>query len=249
MKLSRLLTAFAALIMAVLTLFLVAKTINAFAERDYIGKAVRDRDVISINGMGKVSVKPDVAKIDFGLYSDGASVTAVQDDNTRKMNAVITAVKALGVKDADIQTSNYSLQPKIDWTNGNQRVTGYVLSQMVTLKIRDLTKVGQAIEAATNAGSNQVNSLQFTIDDPSSLQDEARIKAIADAKKKAEALAKATGLHLVKVVSFSEASPVESPIPMPYAVRSQVADKAAAPQIEAGSLDVTMNVSVMFEVR
>jgi uncharacterized protein YggE len=236
-------------VLALLGLFLVAKTLNTFAERDYIGKAVRDRDLITVNGMGKVTAKPDLAKVDLGMYSDAQTVAAVQSDSTAKMNAIIDALKKMGVKDADIQTSNYSLQPKIDWSDNKQRVTGYTLSQTVNVKVRDLSKVGDVIESATTLGANQVYGVQFTIDDPTSIQDEARLKAIKEAQKKAEALADAVGLHIVKVVSFSEAGGFEPPYPMAYAGRDVANEKAVAPQIEAGSLDVNMNVSVTFEVR
>lgn len=238
-----------ALALLILCVFLVAKTINTFAERDYIGKAVRDRDTITINGMGKVTATPDLARVTLGVYSDGVTVAAVQQSNTSKMNAIIAAMKELGIKDADIQTSNYSLQPKIDWSNDRQRVIGYTLSQTVTLKVRDLANVGDVLDKATSLGANDVNGVQFTIDDPTSLQDEARIKAINEAKKKAEALASATGLHIVKVVSFSESTP-GVPMPIMYDAReANLAPQAANTQIEAGSLDVNTNVSVTFEVR
>ncbi|MEO5928116.1 MAG: SIMPL domain-containing protein [Patescibacteria group bacterium] len=239
----------AALVLAILSLFLVAKTINTFAERDYIGKAVIDRDTITINGMGKVTATPDLALVTLGVYSDGSTVATVQQANTTKMNAIIAALKQMGIKDADIQTSNYSLQPKIDWSASTQRVIGYTLSQTVTVKVRDLTKAGDVLDTATKLGANDVGGVQFTIDDPSTLQDEARIKAIKDAQKKAEALANATGLHLIKVVSFSESTPgVPSPI-MYDARQANLAPESAKTQIEAGSLDVNTNVSVTFEVR
>jgi uncharacterized protein YggE len=237
-------------VLAVLGLFLVAKTVNTFAERDYIGKAVRDRDLITVSGMGTVTSKPDLAKVDVGIFSDAQTVSAVQNDSTTKMNAMIDALKALGIKDADIQTSNYSLQPKIDWSDNKQRVIGYTLSQTVNVKVRDLAKVGDVIESATSHGANQIYGVQFTIDDPTSIQDEARLKAIKEAQKKADALADAVGLHIVKVVSFSEAGGFEPPYPMQYAAGDLAsAAKNVAPQIEAGSLDVKMNVSVTFEVR
>lgn len=237
-------------VLAVLGLFLVAKTVNTFAERDYIGKAVRDRDLITVSGMGSITAKPDLAKVDVGVFSEGQSVSAVQTDSASKMNAMIEALKTLGIKDADIQTSNYNLQPKIDWTDGKQRVVGYTLTQTVNLNVRDLTKVGDVLESATSHGANQIYGVQFTIDDPTSIQDEARVKAIKEAQKKADALADAVGLHIVKVVSFSEAGGFEPPYPMAYAGGDLAsAAKNIAPQIEAGSLDVKMNVSVTFEVR
>jgi uncharacterized protein YggE len=178
-------------VLAVLGLFLVAKTVNTFAERDYIGKAVRDRDLITVSGMGSVTAKPDLAKVDVGVFSEGQSVSAVQGDSTSKMNAMIDALKTLGITDADIQTSNYNLQPKIDWSDNKQRVIGYTLTQTVNVKVRDLAKVGDVLESATSHGANQIYGVQFTIDDPTSIQDEARVKAIKEAQKKADALADA----------------------------------------------------------
>jgi len=229
--------------------FLGYETRNVIVQRDYIGKAVRDRDVITVSGHAKKTAKPDLAQIDIGLYSEGATVAAVQSDNSAKMNAVIAAIKALGVKDADIQSSNYNLQPKFDYTNSKQTLTGYTLTQSVGVKLRDLTKVGDVIDKSVAAGANQVNSLQFTIDDPTALQDSTRIDAIKDARTKANALADALGLHIVKVVTFSESGGVTPP--MPYA-SDMVAMKSAAgavPTIQAGSLDVDMTVAVTFEVR
>jgi len=239
----------AALALAILSVFLVAKTINTFAERDYIGKAVRDRDVITISGMGKMTATPDLAKIDVGVLSDGATVAAVQNDNTRKMNAMTDALKKMGIKDADLQTSNYSLQPKIDYNSNQQKIIGYTLSQTLNVKVRELTKVGDVIDAVTGLGANQVYGVQFTIDDPTSLQDQARLKAIAEAQKKAQALADAVGLHIVKVVSFSEAS-ADQPYPIPFMAQAEAGMAVkSVPSIQVGSLDVTTNVSVTFEVR
>ncbi len=154
MKFPKYLIILSAILLAALSVFVVFKARNAWVERNYIGKAVRDRDTITITGEGKVSSKPDLAKIDLGVWSEGATVAAVQRDNTAKTNTIIDALKKLGVSENDIQTSNYSLQPKIDWTDGKQNVTGYTLSQMISAKIRNLDNVGTAIEASITAGSN-----------------------------------------------------------------------------------------------
>lgn len=250
MKLPKYLLALIAILLAVLSVFVVLKARNAWVERDYIGKAVKDRDVITITGEGKVSSKPDLAKIDLGVWSEGATVAVVQRDNTAKTNAIIEALKKQGVAEEDIQTSNYSLQPKIDWTNGTQRVIGYTLSQMVSAKIRNLDNVGSAIEASVAAGSNQIQGVQFTIDDPTSLQEQARLEAITDARKKADALSQALGLKVLKVITFSESSGgYVPPMPMMYKAESSDSANMAAPSIQAGSLDVVTNVSVTFEVR
>lgn len=249
MNVSKVLQAIAGLVLVTLVVFLGVKTRNAYAERDYIGKAVRDRDVITINGHARVTVKPDLALVDLGMYSEGATVASVQSGNTEKMNAIIDAIKKMGVKDADVQTSNYNLQPKIDWSTGKQNITGYTLSQSINVKVRDLNKVGEVIEKAVALGANQVNGIQFTVDDPTALQDEARLKAIQDARTKAGALASALDLVLIKVVTFGEFG--GTPSPMPYGVGGAMyaMEKSAAPSAQPGSLDVDMNVAVTFEVR
>lgn len=234
-------------VLAMLAIFLVAKTRTEWAQRDYVGKAVRDRDVILVGGTGKVTSKPDLALVQIGIYSEGPTVNGVQADNTAKMNRIIESLKSLGIDKADIQTSNYNLQPAIDWSNGRQNIRGYTLSQNISVKVRDLPKIGEALEQSISAGANQINGVTFTIDEPSSLQDQARLKAIEDAKRKAEALASATGLKIIKVVSFSESG--GTPPMMPYAGDAMYNQRKEVPQIESGSLDVEMNVSVTFEVR
>lgn len=238
--------------LAVLTIFVALKARNAWIERDYIGKAVQDRDVFTVTGEGKATSTPDLAKVDVGVYSDGTTVGAVQQTNTQKMNAVIAAVKALGVKDADVQTSNYRLDPKIDWEDNHRNVIGYTLTQTLNIKVRNLDTVGQVIEKATASGANEIYGIQFTIDDPTTLQEAARLKAIEDAERKAKKLTDALGLKIIKVVTFSE-NGSSQPGPIPYLERADLkapsAALAAPPQIEAGSLDVNTTVSVTFEVR
>lgn len=244
---------FAALLSVVaiaLTVFIGVKAWNGVAEHDQIGRALRDRDVITIDGEGKITSKPTLAKIDVGLYSEGLNVPSVQTKNAQTVNAITAGLKALGIKDADLQTSNYSISPKYDYTNGVQRVIGYTVSQSLTVNVRDLAKVGDAIAKATELGANQINGVNFTIDDPTEQKLEARKKAIDDARKKAQELADAMGVTLVKVVTFSESSS-PTPSPMPYAMRAMdsAGVTAIAPDIQAGSLDVVAHVSVTFEIR
>jgi len=232
-----------------LIVFVGFKARNAWEEYNYIGKAVRDRDTITISGEGKVTAKPDLVRISLGVQTDAATVKTAQTQNTDKMNAIIAALKDLGVESKDIQTSNYSVYPKIDWSNGRQNITGYTVSQNVEVKVRELDKAGDVLAKAGELGANQIGGLDFTIDDPTSLQDQARVKAIQDAQKKAKELADQIGLHIIKVVTFSESNYTPQPVPMMAKSLDMNAGAAAAPAIQAGSLDVTSDVSVTFEVR
>ncbi len=252
MKNSKLLQGIVGLLGLALVVFIGLKARNASQEYNYIGKAVRDRDVIVITGEGKVTAQPNLAKIELGVRTEGATVKEAQKWNTEKMNAILSAVKELGVASKDIQTTGYSISPKQEWRERRVFITGYVVSQNATVKVRNLDNVGETLAKAGELGANQIGGISFTIDDPTSLKDEARAKAIEDARKKADALAKQLGLTILKVVTFSESfSGYPSPIPMynrgmaaPMAM-----DAAPEPTIESGSLDVTANVSVTFEVR
>ena len=224
---------------------------NTNQQYNFIGKTLHDRDTFTVNGEGKVSAKPDLVKVSLGVTTDAITVKEAQKTNTDHMNAIISALKSMDIAAKDIQTANYSVYPKIDWTNGKQRILGYTVSQNVEVKVRDLDKVGDVLGKAGELGANQVGGLDFTVDDPKVLQDQARDIAIDDAKKKANILASKLGLQVVKVVTFSENGGGQPyPRPMEYSAMMK-ADSAGsvAPQIEAGSLDVNANVSVTFEVR
>lgn len=239
------------LLAVVLIIFVGVKARNAAEEYNYIGKVAHDRDTITIQGQGKISSKPDLAQMDLGVQTDALTVKEAQAQNTQKMNAIIDAVAALGVKKEDVQTSNYSIQPKIDWKDGRQNIIGYSVMQTLTVKVRDLNKTGDVLAKAGELGANQVGGVNFTIDDPTSLKEQARLKAIEDARKKADALTKQLGLSVVKVVTFSESAPGMTLMPYMARAYDMAAPEAAvpSPKIESGSLDVLSDVSVTFEVR
>ena len=232
-----------------LMIFLAVFSWKTFREAGRVGVELTPRDTITINGEGKISSEPTLAQVSLGLYSEGASVPVIQDQNSRKVNAIIDALINMGIAKADIQTNNYSIQPKYTYTEGKTNIDGYTVSQSLTVKVRDLSKVGDVISKAGELGSNQVNGVTFTIDDPSSIQQQARAKAIDDARKKAEELAKAMGVSIIKVVTFSESSGNTNPPPIFYARDAVPAAASVSPEIQPGQLDVTANVSVTFEVR
>jgi hypothetical protein len=248
MKDNRILQGVIGLLALALIVYVGAQTRNALQQYAYIGKS--GRDTITINGEGKVSAKPDIATVSLGVQTDGATVKDTQTQNTTKMNAIIAAIKALKVEDKDIQTSNYNIYPRYDYSNGRQNIIGYSVSQNVEVKVRNLDGVGDVLAKAGELGANQVGGVQFTIDDPKALQADARLKALADARKKADDVSAQLGLTVVKVVTFSESSGNVSPPIMYDAMKSLAgAVPAPSPTIEAGSLDVTSDVSVTFEVK
>ncbi len=232
---------------------LIAQTRNTIAEYDQIGRPDTVRDTITIDGEGKVSGAPDVAQFSVGYRSEGRDISTVQTENTRKVNAILAEMKKLGIPDKDLQTTNYSIQPEYDWNNGRQQFRAYVVNQTVTVKVRDFSKLDAAVGKIGQLDANQFYGLDFTLDDPAKMKQEARKKALEDARRKAEELADALGIRLGRVVTYSEGGG-GYPVPMYYKAEARdmaVSAPAAAPmpEIQAGELDIRSNVSVTFEVK
>lgn len=242
----------AGIVFAMLAAFLGFASWNAYAQHAYIGVVPHDRDTVIVAGEGKVSATPDVINVSLGVQTDAKTVSAAQTENTNKMNAMTAMLKQQGIADKDLTTENYAIYPKYVYDNGKQAIEGYTVSQSVSVKIRALDTVGGILSKAGDLGANQVGGIQFTIDDPTALQAEARGKAIDDARTKAEALAKQLGLTIVKPVSFSESSG-NVPPPIMYSRNDVAAGVGGAPSpvpdIQTGSQDVVSDVSVTFQVR
>lgn len=235
------------IVLVLLSTFLITASIKQIRVSQEVGLVPRDRDTITISGTGKITSKPDLAVVSLGLYSEGKEVPVIQDDNSKKVNAIIGSLKKLGIAEDDIQTSNYTISPKYDYSNGTQSVNGYTVSQSLTVKVRDLSRIGQVLSDAGNAGANQINGVTFSIDDPAALKVQARAKAIEDARKKADELAKAMGVDIVRVVTFSESA---SSVPGQPVYTFRAEDVASqAPDIKPGALDVAADISVTFEIR
>jgi hypothetical protein len=207
----------------------------------------------SVTGEGKTYVKPDVAITNLGVTSEGAESSDVVNKNNEKMNAIIKAVKDLGIDDKDIQTSMYNLSPKYNYTRENgSYLDGYTLNQQITVKIRDFDKISSVLDVATQNGANQVGNLQITVDDQETYKAEARQKAIESAKEKAKEMAKESGIKLGKIVDISESYDGYVPYPMNDMVfESSVAKGGAsvAPQIETGQEEITVTVYLTYKIK
>ncbi|MFA5029422.1 MAG: SIMPL domain-containing protein [Patescibacteria group bacterium] len=226
-------------------------TRNAWRTYDYIGKSPDIQDRITVTGTAKVSATPDVAVLYLGIVSEGATVNAAQKGVTEKMNSIIDSLKKeFKIEAKDIQTQNFSVNPKYDWSDGKQRIIGYSANQSVQVKVRDFDKTGDILAKATDLGANTVSGPNFIIDDPEKAKAEARDKAIAQAKEKASLLADQVGIKLGRIVNFYEGGNE-----MPNAVYSRDMaiglgeTKSVAPVIEPGSQDVQLTVSISYEIR
>lgn len=225
---------------------------NEAREYKYIGVPADVRNTITVSGTGEVTAIPDIATVSIGSVVERVEVADAQEENSRIMNGVHDMLEDEGVEKEDIKTTSYNIYPRYDYDRKTRKQTlrGYEVSQNVSVKIRDLDDIGDILGAAGQSGVNQVGSINFTIDDPEALQDEAREKAFIDAKEKAETLGKVMGVKLRRVVSFSESG---SQIPYPRYAYAEKAmgiggDMAVAPEIEPGSTDITISVSVTYEI-
>ena len=153
------------------------------------------------------------------------------------------------IKEEDLKTTNYNINPTYQYTSGRSVIIGYDVTQTLQAKIRDLTKVSAVLDKAAALGANQVGSLGFTFDEPEKLNDEAREKAIDDAKDKAEGLAEKLGVELGKVVSFSE-STNGVPSPAYYSAKEGygVGGGGAAPDIQTGQNEIVITVNLAYEI-
>ena len=231
--------------LVVLIFFVGSAMSNNVLESDYIGKAPTEAGVINVEGEAKVIGTPDIAVVSIGMVNEADTVSAAQTENTTNMNNLIAEVKKMGIVAADIQTTDYSIYPNYVYDDGRRELTGYTVSQSVEVKIRDLSKISDVLNIAGQSGANQVSGVNFRIDDPAELEAEARREAVADAKQKAEDIAKDLGVRLGDIVSFNESTPQN----YRYAEYAADAIGGGGPDIEAGTLDVTSQVNIVYEIK
>lgn len=249
-------------VVVVLGAFLAVQVIAGVMQLRYIGAGVPAANTITVSGHGESSGVPDIATFSFSVVSEKSTVEAAQADATAKANATTDYLKSVGIAEKDIQTSNYSINPQYDYIQttctsgycpgGKQTLRGYEVRQTTTVKVRDTAKAGDLLAGVGSKGATEVSGLNFTFDDPQGVQDEARDKAIADAKAKADTLAKQLGVSIVRVTAFNENSSG-----YPRSVMYSAADAygkggvipQAAPAISVGENKVTDDVSVTYEIR
>ncbi len=200
-----------------------------------------------VTGEGKVTATPDVALVTVGIQANGSTVKAAQDQINSTINKVSEAVKKLGIGSKDIKTTNYSINPSYDFTN-SQKITGYSASTNLSIKVRQLDKANSVIDSATSNGANQVGGISFDIDDKTKLENEARQKAVDEAKKKALEAAKISGFKLGRIINYSENfGGLPRPIPMLQA--ADIKAQGSPTQIEPGSAEITVIVTLSYEIQ
>lgn len=222
----------------------------------------------SVSGEGKVVVVPDVAKVSFSVTTEGGKdLATINTENTNQYNKIVDFLKGKNIPKEDIETTQSSVNPRYQTYNCYQtysptsavrpcppsEIVGYTVKKSVSVKIRDFAKIGEVMAGVVDNGANEVSGLNFTIDDRSKAENEAREEAIKQAKEKAETIAKAGGFRLGNLLSIDENSVrpyYDMPMMATEAYGLGGATKASpAPSIEPGSDEISVNVYLRYEIR
>lgn len=206
---------------------------------------------LSISGHGEVRQAPDLAIVNVGVTSQAPAANEALAANSQAMQAIFAALKAAGIADKDVQTSNFMVQPRYDYNNEGRppRLVGYDVSNSVTVTVRQLDGLGKVLDQVVQSGSNQINGIQFDIANPQDATDEARKLAVADARRKAEIYAAAGGVKLGDIVSISEGVAYQPPVPIMRAKAMRAEAMDAAPPIAQGEQTLGVDVSIVWEIK
>lgn len=199
--------------------------------------------LITVIGEATVAVAPDMAVIRIGVTSQGKTAHEASNANAKQMTKVLAAIKGTGVADRDVQTSRLSLQPQYDPNkSGTARLLGFLITNQVTIKIRDTGKLPIILDTAIAAGANEMSGIEFVVSEQSKLLDQARDDAIVDAHRKAELYAKAAKVKLGKVVAISEEGSSPPPRPVMQAMRAGAVPVAPGEQMLRASVTVSYDI-------
>ncbi len=231
---------------------ILALLVGACALRTW-ANAVPSARTVTVSAEGIATIVPNLATVSFSVVSEGASATAIQEENTKKMNAAIAIVKGFGIDDKDIKTSSYNLSPRYAYEQktGKSRIDGYQINQTVTVKVRNLDDAGKIVGQLPAAGVNQISGPDFSVDKLDTFLHAARAEAFDKAREKAKELANLAGAGVGRVVTFSESSGDNYPRPMMMKAEMGMGGDASnvAPDFQLGSEEARVVVTVTYELR
>ncbi|MBS1183733.1 MAG: 26 kDa periplasmic immunogenic protein precursor [Proteobacteria bacterium] len=208
---------------------------------------------LTLSADGIVSAAPDTAIVSLGAVQEAETADAALTANNAAMRKMLAALKEAGVADRDIATSGFTIDPvmsyppqKADGTQAAPKITGYRVSNAITVKLRDIAKAGGLLDKVIRVGANDVRGVGFTVDDQDSLMDEARIEAIKTLETKAALYAKAGGFTLKRILALSEGSQQNPPMPM--LMMAKAAPQSDAVPLAAGEQDIRATVNITWEI-
>lgn len=207
-------------------------------------------NTMNLSAYGEVRIAPDMATINIGVSTEARTAAEAIRLNATRMNEVISSLRTQGIAQRDIQTSSLNLNPQYVYEqNRPPRLTGYQANNQVTIRVLDLARLGQAIDATVGAGANQINGISFGLQDPQAAEDEARRKAVQALQAKASLYAGALGSRIVRIVNLTEGGGYSPPPPMPMPMmRMQAAEAAGNTPVSGGEVVVRIDITGLYEL-
>jgi uncharacterized protein YggE len=204
---------------------------------------------LDINATGEVTRVPDLATISAGVVTRSANASSAMQQAAARMARVREALRRAGIADRDIQTSNVSLSPDYVYAKDQPpRISGYSASNQVTVRFRDIASTGKILDALVEQGANQISGPNLSIEHPEAALDEARTRAVAAARARAELYARALGMRIARIVSVSESGGYAPPPPMAPMVMAARAERDQT-QIDPGEQKLQVGVAMTFELQ
>jgi uncharacterized protein YggE len=201
---------------------------------------------VTVVGHGEAKARPDTATVQIGVETEAANAKDALAQNNKDAAAIQAKLKSLGVADKDMQTSGFNIFPVYD-QNGKQ-VTGYRVNNTLSVKIRDLDQAGGLLDAVVKAGANSIYGIQFSVEDPRALQDQARQAAMQDALARAQTLAKAGGAAVSEVLVITE-NIHAPPIPMPMVAEAKAQSAGDSVAVQPGEQTISADVQVTYTLK
>ena len=204
---------------------------------------------LEVSATGEATRVPDLAIISAGVVTRQTTATAAIQENAARMERVLSALRRAGIEERDVQTSSINLNPEYRYQeNRAPQLVGYTASNQVSIRFRDIRNTGKILDALVAEGANQINGPTLTIDKPEAALDEARLKALANGRARADVYARALGRRVARIVSISESGgsyPVPPPMPMMMEARNQAADSKILP----GEQKLQVTLSIVFDLQ
>ncbi|HYH92334.1 MAG TPA: SIMPL domain-containing protein [Candidatus Saccharimonadales bacterium] len=209
-----------------------------------------DAGSIVVTGTGRVSVEPDVAELRLGVSIVRPTVESARSESATTMDAILEAVDTAGVARRDVRTAMLTVQPRYDYRDGKApTLTGYELANVVAITVRDLGRLAEVVDGTLRAGATSMDGLSFEVADPAPAEREARLRAMAEARARADVLAEAAGLRILGVADITEGGAMPPPGPRLKAERMMLAASDVATPVEAGETEISVTVTVSYRVR
>lgn len=213
------------------------------------GAAYYTHSTLNLSAEGEARVAPDMATINLGVMTEAQTASVAMDQNAARMNAVIAALRRAGIEERNIQTSSLNLNAQYDYRQNESPVLrGYRAENQVTIRVLDLDRLGQALDAVVAAGSNQINGISFGLQDPTEAENRARMDAVRALREKADLYAAATDHRITRMLSLSEGGGYAPQPPMPMMAARNFAVAESATPVQSGEMSVKVNISAVYLV-